>query len=56
MIFAINPIKTLTIQTLSKKNPSDICPKPKTLYKIYKLYNAKQFIFLNIKKNLETKF
>jgi hypothetical protein len=26
----------------NKKNPSDICPKAKKLYKIYKLYNAKQ--------------
>ncbi len=24
-----------------KKNLSDICPKPKKLYKLYKSYNAK---------------
>jgi hypothetical protein len=28
-------------QTLTKKNLSDICPKPKKLYKLYKSYNAK---------------
>ncbi len=38
-------------------NPNDIWLKPKILYKIYKLYNAKQEEFLkNIGKNLETKF
>jgi len=26
----------------NKKNPSDICLKPKKLYKIYKLYNGNQ--------------
>jgi hypothetical protein len=26
----------------NKKNPSDICLKPKKLYQIYKLHNAKQ--------------
>ncbi len=33
----------------NKKNPSDICAKPK---KLYKLYNAKQ----KIKKNIRKKF
>jgi hypothetical protein len=27
---------------LNKKNPSDIYPKPNKLYKVYKLYSAKQ--------------
>jgi len=26
----------------NQKNPSDICPKPKKLYKLHKLSNAKQ--------------
>jgi len=26
----------------NKKNPNDICLKPERLYKVYKLYNAKQ--------------
>jgi hypothetical protein len=26
----------------NQKNPNDICHKPKKLYKLYKLYNAKQ--------------
>jgi hypothetical protein len=45
----MNPITTPNIQTLTKKSPSDICPKPK---KLYKLYNAKQFFFKHRKKNL----
>ncbi len=32
-------------QTLTKKHPSDICPKPKKLYKLYKQ-----------EKNLKPKF
>ncbi len=48
----MSPITTLTIQTLTKKNPSDICLKPK---KVYKLYDAKLKI-KKIEKNLETKF
>ncbi len=36
--FYYNPNYT----NLNKKNLSDICPKPKKLYKVYKLYNAKQ--------------
>jgi hypothetical protein len=39
--FAISLITTLIIQTQTKKSLSDICPKPKKLYKLYKLYNAK---------------
>ncbi len=38
----MSPITTLTIQTLTKKSPCDIWPKPKKLYKVYKLYNAKK--------------
>ncbi len=49
-------ITTLTIQTLTKNNPNDILFKPKKLYKVYKLYNAKQIFLKNIGKNLETKF
>jgi hypothetical protein len=41
----------------NKKNPSDICLKPKKLYKVNILYNAKQFFFKkNIGKILEAKF
>jgi hypothetical protein len=52
----MNFITTLIIQTLTKKNPSDVCFKPKKLYKVYKLYNAKQNKKLNIGKNLKPKF
>jgi hypothetical protein len=38
---------TLIIQTLTKKSLNDICPKPKKLYKLYKLYNAK---YVDLKK------
>jgi len=54
MIFCHNPYYNLTIQTLTKKNPIDICPKSKKLYKTYKLYSANYFI-KNIEKKLETK-
>jgi hypothetical protein len=40
----------------NKKNPSDIYPKPKKLYKVYKSYNAKQIFFLKIGKTFETEF
>jgi len=33
----------------NKKSPSDICPKPK---KVYKLYNVKQFFFKHREKKL----
>jgi hypothetical protein len=49
----MSPIITLTIQILTKKCLSDICPKPKKLYKVYKLYNAKQ---KNLKKNIRKQF
>jgi hypothetical protein len=39
--YYMSVITTLIIQTLTKKI-SDICPKPKKLYRVYKLYNAKQ--------------
>jgi hypothetical protein len=42
MVFCISFITTFTIQTPTKKSPSDICLKPKNIYKVYKLYNAKQ--------------
>jgi hypothetical protein len=32
---------------------SDICPKPKKLYKIYKLYDAKQKNLKNYRKKLK---
>ncbi len=53
MIFFHNHITTLTIQTLTKNNPSDICLKPKKLYKLYKLYNVK-FLLKN-RKNFRNK-
>ncbi len=30
---------------MTKTSPDDICPKPKNIYKVYKLYNVKQFVF-----------
>jgi hypothetical protein len=42
MIFCHKPYYNLIIQTITKKSPNDICPKPKKLYKLYKLCNAKQ--------------
>ncbi len=48
MIFSISPIKTLTIQIRSKNCLSDICPKPKKLQKLQKLYN-----WILKKKNIE---
>jgi hypothetical protein len=42
MVFCISLITTLIIQTPTKKNPSDICLKPKNIYKVYELCNAKQ--------------
>jgi hypothetical protein len=38
MIFCHKPYYNPNLQTLTKKSLSDICPKPK---KLYKLYNAK---------------
>ncbi len=57
MIFCHKPYYNPNYTNLNKKNLNDICPKPKKLYKVYKLYNAKQKkIFKKAKKNLETKF
>ncbi len=42
MIFCHKPYYNPTYTNPSKKSPNDICPKPKKLYKIYKLNNAKQ--------------
>ncbi len=42
MLFFHKPYYNLNYTNPTKKNPSDICPKPK---KLYKLYNAKQFYF-----------
>jgi hypothetical protein len=49
MIFFHTPYYNLNYTNLNKKCRSDICLKPKKLYKVYKLYNGKQF-FLNYKK------
>jgi hypothetical protein len=54
MIFFYKPYYNSNYINPNKKDPSDICPRPKKLYKVYKLYNAKQ-CFLNIGKKLETK-
>jgi len=48
MIFLHKPYYNFNYTNPNKKSPSDICPKPKKLYKIYKLYNAKQ---KNLKKH-----
>jgi hypothetical protein len=42
MIFFHKPYYNPNYTNLNKKSPSDICPKPKKLYKEYKLYNAKK--------------
>ncbi len=41
MTFFHKPYYNPNYTNLNKKNPSDICPKPKKLCKIYKLYIAK---------------
>ncbi len=40
MIFFHKPYYNLNYTNPNKKNV-DLCPKPKKLYKLYKLYNAK---------------
>ncbi len=40
MIFFHKPYQNPNYTNPNKKNPSDICPKSKKLFKIYKLYNA----------------
>ncbi len=52
MIFCHKPYYNLNYANPNKKNPTDICFKPKKLCKVYKLYNAKQFF----KKNHREKF
>jgi hypothetical protein len=42
MIFCHKPYYNPNYTNLNKKNLSDICLKPKNIYKIHKLYNAKQ--------------
>jgi hypothetical protein len=41
MIFCHKPYYNPNYTNPNKKILSDICPKPKKLYKLYKLYNAK---------------
>ncbi len=41
MIFFHKPYYNPNYTNPNKKSFSDICPKPKKLYKLYKLYNAK---------------
>jgi len=47
MIFFHKPYYNLNCTNPNKKSPSDICPKPK---KLYKLYYAKQKKIKNHKK------
>jgi hypothetical protein len=42
MIFCHKPYYNPNYTNPNKKNPNDIRPKPKKLFKLYKLYNAKQ--------------
>ncbi len=42
MIFFHKHYYKLNYTNPNKKSPNDICPKPKKLYKVHKLYNAKQ--------------
>jgi len=56
MIFLHKSYYNPNYTNLNKNNLSDICPKPKKLYKVYKLYNVTQN-FKNIyRKKIETKF
>jgi hypothetical protein len=48
MIFFHKPYYNPNYMNLNKTNPSDICPKLKKLYKVYKSYNVKQ---TNLKKH-----
>jgi hypothetical protein len=51
MIFVISPMKTLIIQTILKKVLVIYALNPKNLYKLYKLYNAKQKIKKEYRKS-----
>jgi hypothetical protein len=42
IMFFHKPYYNLNYTNPNKRSPSDICPKPKKLYEVYKLYNAKQ--------------
>ncbi len=42
MIFFHKPYYNRNYTNPNKKSPNDICFKHKQLYKVYKLYNAKQ--------------
>ncbi len=48
MTFCHKPYYNPNYINPNKKCPIDICPKPKKLYKLYKLYNAKQ---INLKEH-----
>ncbi len=55
MIFCHKPYYNPIYTNPNKKSLSNICPKPKKLYKLYKLYNAK---YVNLQKqsnNFHTK-
>jgi len=52
MIFCHKPYCNPNYINHDKKNPIDVCPKPKKLYKLYKLYNAKE---TNFKENRKKK-
>jgi len=53
MLFFHKPYYNFNYTNPIKKNLNDICPKPKKLYKVYKLNNAKQ---KNIKKHRKKNF
>ncbi len=50
MIFCHKPYYNLNFRNPKKNNLSDICPKPKKLYKLYKLYNEK---YVNLYKKIK---
>jgi hypothetical protein len=52
MIFFHKPYYNPNYTNPKKKSPNDICPKPKKLYKRYKLYNAKQIFFFKHRKKI----
>jgi hypothetical protein len=54
MVFVHKPYYNLNTNP-KKTNPSDICPKPKKLYKIYKSYDAKLKKHREIFKNKNLK-
>ncbi len=52
MLFCHKPYYNFNYTNPNKKSRNDICPKPKKIYKVYKLYNAKLFLKKKHRKKL----